>query len=50
MLTGKQIIHQIFSFFNINKSLGHPMNLTDLLNVELHDDNLMVFNQAWKET
>ena len=26
------------------------MNLSDFLNVELYDDNLEMFNQAWEET
>ena len=45
-LTGKQIIFQMFSFFNINKTQYQTMNLSDLLNVELYNDNLKMFNQA----
>ena len=44
MLAGRQIMFQIFSFVNINKTQGHPMNLSDLL------DNFKMFNQAWQET
>ena len=50
MLTGRQILFQIFSFSNINKTQGHTMNLSYLLNVELYTDNLKVFNQPWEET
>ena len=37
-------------FFNINETQGHTMILSDLLNVELHNDSLKMFNQAWEET
>ena len=41
-------MYQIFSFFNINKTQEHTMNLNDLLNVELYNDNLKMFNLAWE--
>ena len=50
MLTSKQIMFRIFSFFNINKTQGHTMNLNELLNVGLYNDNLKMFSQAWEET
>ena len=48
MLTSRQIIHQIFSFFTINKT--QAMSVTDLFNIEMRHDNLKVFNQPWEET
>ena len=30
--------------------MGHMMNLNDLLNVELYNDNLKMFNLASEET
>ena len=50
MLTGMQIMFHIFSFFNINKTQGHTMNSSDLLLVELYNDNVKIFNHAWEET
>ena len=50
MLTGRQSIFQKKKFFNINETQGHSMNLSDLLNVELYNDNLKMFNEAWEET
>ena len=50
MLTDRQIMHQIFSFFNIQKTLEHTMNLNDLLSVELCNDKLKVFDHALEET
>ena len=50
MLTGRHIVNQIFSFFRINMTRGHTMSLNDLINVELHYDNLKAFNQTWEET
>ena len=38
-----------FKDSNINKTLGHTMNLNDLLEVELYNDNLKMFSQAWEE-
>ena len=38
MLTGRQIMHQIFSCSNTKKTQEHTMNLHDLLNVELYSD------------
>ena len=49
MVTSRQILLQVFLFFNCNKTQGHTMNLSDLLDVELHNDNLKIFNQAWEE-
>ena len=39
-----------FKDSNINMTLGHTMNLNDLLEVELYNDNLKMFSQAWEET
>ena len=50
MLTVRQIMFQIFSFFNTNKTQGHTMNLSDLLTVELYNGNLNMLNHAWEET
>ena len=50
MLTVRQILFQIFSFFNTNKTQGHTMNLSDLLNVDLYNDNLKMLNHSWEET
>ena len=46
LLPGRQIMFQICPFFNIIKTQGPTMNLCDLRNVELYNDNLMMFNQA----
>ena len=40
----------IFSFFNINNTQEHTMNLSGLLRVELYNDNVKIFNHAWEET
>ena len=50
LLTDRQIKNQMFSFFNINKTQAHAMNLNDLLDVGLYNDNLKMFSQAWEET
>ena len=50
MLTGRQILYQIFSFFNIDETQGHILNMNDLLNVELYNDTLKMFDLAWEET
>ena len=50
ILTGRQIIFQILSFFNNFETQEHAMNLNDMLNVELYNQNLNMFNQAWEET
>ena len=42
-LTHRYIMYQIFSFFIINTTEEHTMNLNDLLNVELYNDNLQMF-------
>ena len=49
MLTGWQILLQFFSLFDINKTPGRAVGLTDLLNIELYNDNLKQFNHAWEE-
>ena len=43
------ILFQITLFLDINKTHEHTMNLSDLLYVQLHKDNLKLFNQAWEE-
>ena len=50
MLGERQVMHQNLSFFNINTIQVHTMNLSDLLNVELCNDNLKMFNQVSEET
>ena len=42
--------HWVFLFFSINKTQADTMNLSDLLNVELYNDNLKMFNEPWEET
>ena len=49
ILTDRQSMFQVF-FFIVNKTQEHTMNLSDLLNVELRNDNLQMSNQAWEET
>ena len=49
LLTGRQIMFQIFSFFDIHKTWEHTMNFSDLPNVELYNDPKM-FNRAWEGT
>ena len=50
MLRGWQIMLQFFSLFDINKTQGRVVvGLTGFLNIELYNDNLKHFNQAWKE-
>ena len=49
MRPGWQIMLQFFSLFDINKTQGRAVGLTDLLNIELYNDNLKQFNQAWEE-
>ena len=44
MLTGRQIMYQIFSYFNIKKKSQEPINLSDSMDVELYNDNLKMFN------
>ena len=39
-LTSRQIMYQIFSFFDSNMTQGRSMGLTGLLDIELHNDNL----------
>ena len=50
MLTGMKIMFQVPLFFNIKKTQGHTMNLSDLRSVKLHNDNLMMINHAWEQT
>ena len=50
MLTGRQIMFHIFSFFNINETQVHTMNSSELLLVELYNDNVKIFNHASEET
>ena len=48
MLVVRQIMYPIFSFFDSTMTQGPPMSLADLLNIELHVDNLK-FNMARKD-
>ena len=50
VLTGRQIMYQTFSFFNIHTTEEHTLNMNDVPNVELYNDILKMFNQAWEET
>ena len=50
LLSGSQIVHQIFLFFSIKKTDGHIADVSDLLDVELYNDNFKMFNQAWAPT
>ena len=49
MLTGRQITLRIFSFFDITKTQGRALGGSDLRNIQLHSDNLRLFNQSWEE-
>ena len=50
MLTGRQIAHQIYAFFKIDDLQGRAIGTNDLLNIELHNDNLETFGHVWEET
>ena len=52
ILISTQLMFQIFSFliFFEKKKPEHTTNSSALLNVELYNDNLKLFNQAWDET
>ena len=50
MLTSMQIMNRICSFFIINETQGHTMNLNELITVELHNDNRKMFCQALETT
>ena len=53
ILTKRQANYASWSsaFFNINITQEqHTMNLLDLLDVDLYNENLKMFNQAWEET
>ena len=43
------MFYQIFSFFNINENQGRTMGLNDLLDIDLYNDILKMFNQTWDE-
>ena len=47
ILTGRQIVYQMFAFFKINYTQGRVMTLSDLLNTELYNGNLRVINKTW---
>ena len=38
------------SFIGIFESQGQTTSVNDLLHMELHSDNLKMFNQTWEET
>ena len=44
------MFQNIFIFSNLIKLKERMVHLSDLLNVELRNDNLKMFNQAWEET
>ena len=50
VVMNRQIMYQISSLFHMNKNQWRTINLSVLLNVEFHTDNLRVFHQAWVET
>ena len=50
MLTGRQIAYQICAYFKINDVHRIAFGMNDLLNIELRNDNLMMFDQSWDET
>ena len=50
MLTGRQIAYQIDAFFKLNDVPGRVSGSNDMLNIELRDDNLKMFDQTWEET
>ena len=49
MLTGTQIMYQIFSVFDIDKTRRRAMRFSDFLNIELRNYNFKKFNQEWDE-
>ena len=50
LLTGRQIAFMICAFFEINNVHGRAMSMNDLLNIEVVNDILKKFDQAWEET
>ena len=50
MLTRRQIAFIIYAFFKINDVQGRTTSINELLNIELFNDNLIQFDQAWEET
>ena len=49
-LTGRQIACKIYVFFKINDVQGRALGWNDLLNIELRNENLKMFDQAWEDT
>ena len=49
MLTVTQIMYQIFSVFEIDKTRRRAMRFSDFLNMELRNYNFNKFNQEWDE-
>ena len=47
MLTGRQIAFMLCAFYNVQ---GRAIGMNDLLNIELRNDSLKMFDQAWDET
>ena len=45
VFTSRQIMDQIFSLSDINKNEGRAMGLSELLSVDINNDNLKKFNQ-----
>ena len=50
MLTDRQLVYQIFRSSAFFETQGYTMSMNDLLHMELHSDNLKMFNQTWEET
>ena len=49
-LTGRQIAHMIHASFEIHDVQSRAIGLNDVLNTELRNDSLQVFDCAWVET
>ena len=48
VLTGIQFIFMIYALFKINVIQGSAIGMNDLLNIEVGNDNLKTFDQAWE--
>ena len=42
-------VPDLLSLFDINNTQGRIMGLNDLLNIEVYNDSLKMFSQAWEE-
>ena len=48
MLTGRQIAFMVYAFFNFHDHQRGVVGMNDLLNIELVNDNLKTFDEAWE--